>query len=164
VTEPSPSAGAVPPDPAPRVQTSRFQPVVNRVARALLGLPGLSRVVGRRLITLYVVGRRTGRRYTVPVAYTPYEGTLLIGTAAGWAKNLRTGEPVEVRHRGRRRRAAVRVHTDEAEVVRYYAAICRDNRTFASFNRIALDADGAPDPHDLHLAWAAGARVLQLSV
>lgn len=41
--------------------------------------------------------------------------------------------------------------------------MARDNRTFASFNQIGLDADGNPDPTDLHLAWAAGAQAITLT-
>lgn len=152
------------PGTAPRARTMRFQGAANRVVRALLATPLLSRVVGKRLITVHVVGRKSGRRYDVPVAYTPHEGTLLIGTSFAWGRNLRTGEPVEVRHLGRRRTADVRVHTDEADVVQFYDVIARHNRQFAAFNSIGFDAAGAPRPQDLHAAWASGARVLQLTV
>ena len=46
--------------------------------------PLLCRVVGNRLITLYIVGCKSGRHYTVPVAYTRHDGTLLIGTPFAW--------------------------------------------------------------------------------
>ena len=64
---------------------------MNRIVRGLLRTPLLGRVVGSRLITVYVVGRKSGRRYTVPVAYTRHDGALLIGTPFGWGRNLRTG-------------------------------------------------------------------------
>lgn len=149
--------------PPPRTQKLALQGLVNRIVRGLLRLPLVSRGIGRSLITLYVVGRKSGRRYTVPVAYVPHEGELLIGTPFGWARNLRTGEPVDVRFQGRRRRADVRVLTDEASVVRDYAVIASANRNFAGFNKIGFDEHGRPDPADLHLAWAAGARVIRLT-
>lgn len=148
----------------PRTQKLALQGLVNRIVRGLLRLPLVSRGIGRSLITLYVVGRESGRRYTVPVAYVPHEGELLIGTPFGWARNLRTGEPVDVRFQGRRRRADVRVLTDEASVVRDYAVIASANRNFAGFNKIGFDEHGRPDPADLHLAWAAGARVIRLTL
>ena len=80
----------------------------------------------------------------VPVAYTRHDGCLLLGTPFAGGRNLRTGEPIEVRYRGRRRRADVEVFTEEADVVDHYAIMCRDNRNFASFNRIGLDAAGGP--------------------
>ncbi|GAA2706820.1 nitroreductase/quinone reductase family protein [Actinoplanes palleronii] len=152
--ERSPGAG--------RAQTLALQGVANAIVRVLLRVPVVSRGIGKRLVTLYVVGRRSGKRYTVPVAYTRHEGALLIGTPFGWGHNLRTGEPVEVRFQGRRRVADVVVHTDEDAVVRDYAVIARDNRNFAGFNKIGFAANGDPDPADLHLAWAAGARSFHL--
>jgi deazaflavin-dependent oxidoreductase (nitroreductase family) len=141
-----------------------LQGLANRMVRGLLRVPLLSRGAGNRLITLYVVGRKSGKRYTVPVAYTRHEGTLLIGTPFAWGRNLRTGEPIEVRFKGERRTADVRVLTDEAAVAENYAVMARDNRNFARFNKIGFDAHGNPDPADLHLAWAAGARAFRLTL
>jgi hypothetical protein len=140
------------------------QAVANRVVRALLATPLLSKVVGRRLITLYVVGRKSGRQYSVPVAFTPYEGSLLIGSPFAWGRNLRTGEPLEVRHRGQRRTADVVVVDDEAGVVKYYGVIARLNKTFASFNKLGHDDAGNPRQEDLHRAYAEGARVFLLTL
>src|SRR4051812_33963940 len=81
----------------PRASTLRFQSLANRIVRGLLATPLVARGIGTRLVTVYVVGRKTGRRFTVPVAYTRHEGGLLIGTPFAWGRNLRTGEAVEVR-------------------------------------------------------------------
>ena len=131
--------------------------------RGLLRTPLLSRLVGRRLVTLYVTGRKSGRHYAVPVAYTRHEGDLLIGTPFGWGRNLRTGEAVTIRLKGRRRLADVVVMADEPEVVDAYALMARDNRTFAKFNNIGFDSAGNPVPADLRLAWTAGARAFRLT-
>jgi deazaflavin-dependent oxidoreductase (nitroreductase family) len=148
---------------APRAHTLALQAAVNRIVRGLLRTPLLCRVVGARLLTIYVVGRKSGRRFAVPVAYTRHDGWLLVGTSFPWARNLRTGEPVEIRLKGQRRSADVTVITDEAGVVADYAIIARDNHQFAGFNHIALDGAGEPNPTDLHSAWAAGARTLRLT-
>jgi F420H(2)-dependent quinone reductase len=149
--------------PSPRAQTMALQSLGNRIVRGMLRTPLVSRLAGSRLVTLYVVGRKSGRRYTVPVAYTRSGGDLLIGTPFGWGRNLRTGEAVEMRLKGRRRLADVEVFTDERAVTDAYGVMCRDNRTFAKFNHVGLDAAGNPDPSDLHLAWAAGARAFRLT-
>ena len=159
---PDPSAGGHSAAPA-RAQTLALQGLANRLVRGLLRTPLLSRIVGGRLVTLYIVGRKSGRRYTVPVAYTRHDGGLLIGTPFAWGRNLRTGEPVDIRLKGRRRLADVQAFTDEAGVTERYAVMARDNHGFARFNQIGLDQDGNPDPADLHLAWAAGARAFQLA-
>lgn len=147
----------------PRAQTLTAQRAVNRMIRGLLRTPLVCRLVGRRLITVYVVGRKTGRRFAVPVAYTRHDDALLVGTEFGWGRNLRTGEPVEIRLLGERRTADVEVITDAAGVMDGYTTICRDNHGFARFNKIRIHHSGEPDPDDLHLAWASGARVFRLS-
>jgi hypothetical protein len=146
-----------------RAHTLRFQSAVNRVMRVLLATPLVGRGVGRKLVAVQVVGRKTGTRYVIPVAYTRHDGSLLIGTPFGWARNLRTGSPVVIRLRGRLVLADVEVRTDEAGVVADYAIMAGDNHAFASFNKIGLDAAGVPDAGDLHLAWAAGARSIRLT-
>jgi deazaflavin-dependent oxidoreductase (nitroreductase family) len=138
--------------------------MVNRVMRGLLRTPLLCRAVGARLITVYVVGRKTGRRYSIPVAYTRDGDGLLIGTPFGWGRNLRTGDPVDVRFKGRRHVADVTVWTDEPGVVAAYARMAGDNHNFAKFNKVAIDQAGNPDPGDLHLAWADGARAARLTL
>lgn len=106
-----------PETPSHSVRTPRRGPGRCGVARAEpsgphpLPIPFLSRAVGQQLVTLYVVGRRTRRIYAVPVAYTPQAGQLVIGTTSGWARNLRSGEPIEIRLKGRRRWAAVEIFT-----------------------------------------------------
>jgi len=150
-------------EPGPRAKTLAAQGLANRIVRGLLRTPLLSQLVGSRLVTLYVVGRKSGRRYTVPVAYTRHEGDLLIGTPFGWGRNLRTGEPVAIRLKGRRRLADVQAFTQEHDVVDAYAVMARDNHNFAKFNSIGFDPAGDPVPADLHLAWAAGARAFRLT-
>jgi hypothetical protein len=148
---------------APRAKTLAFQGAANRVMRGLLRTPGIDRLVGRRLITLYVVGRSSGTEYAIPVAYLAHEGQLLVGSPFGWGRNLRTGQPVDVRLRGRRRPAQVTVIADEAGVVADYGVLARANKQFAGFNQIRLAADGEPDVDDLRACWAAGARVFRLT-
>ena len=145
-------------------QTMVLQGAANRLVRGLLRVPVVSRGIGRRLVTIYAVGRKSGKRYAVPVSYTRHEGTLLVGTPFRWARNLRTGEPVQIRYLGRLRTADVHVDTDEEAVVAGYAVIARDNASFARFNRIGSDEHGDPDPADLRRAWRAGARVVRLTV
>ncbi|NMO93712.1 hypothetical protein HH311_28445 [Actinomycetospora sp. TBRC 11914] len=139
------------------------QSLVNRVVRGLLRVPLLARVVGARLVVIEVVGRRSGTRYDVPVAYTRAGADLLVGTPFAWGRNLRTGEPVTIRLRGRRRPADVEAITDEPGVTEAYTTMARDNRRFADFNGIGFDDDGRPKADDLHRAWVDGARAFRLT-
>ena len=85
-----------------------------------------------------------------------------MGSQFAWARNLRTGEPVQIRLVGTLRSADVQVLTDEAGVVEHLALMARDNHQFAKFNKIGFDRRSDPRPDDLHLAWAAGTRVAVL--
>ncbi|HEY2193974.1 MAG TPA: hypothetical protein VGH76_16995 [Actinomycetospora sp.] len=149
--------------PTGRAHTLPLQSVVNRVVRTVLHVPVLNRVVGARLVVIEVVGRRSGTRYEVPVAYIRDGADLLVGTPFAWGRNLRSGEPVTILLQGRRRSADVEAITDEPGVTEAYATMARDNRRFADFNGIGFDDDGRPDPADLHLAWANGARAFRLT-
>jgi hypothetical protein len=151
------------PAPGARAQTLAWQGLANRIVRGLLRTPLVCRLAGNRLITVYVVGRKSGRHYTIPVAYTRHDGSLLIGTPFAWGRNLRTGEPVDIRLKGKRRPAEVQVRTDETGVVELYSVMARDNHSFAKFNKIGFDPANTPDPADLRLAWAAGARAIRLT-
>jgi hypothetical protein len=149
----------------PAVQgTPAIQGVANKLVRGLLRTPLISRTVGNRLIILHILGRKSGRRYVIPVAYKRHEGDLLIGTPYGWARNLRTGEPVEVRFKGKLRTADVVAYTSEADVTGAYELMVRDNKVFANFNKVGFEADGQPKPEDLHRAWADGARAFRLTL
>jgi len=159
-SNPSPDGQAMS---AARAQTLVLQGLVNRIVRGLLRTPLLCRVVGNRLITVYVVGRKSGRHYAVPVAYTRHDGILLIGTSFAWGRNPRTGEPVDIRFKGKRRPADVEVLVDENGVAEHYTVMARDNHNFAKFNKIGLDQAGNPSLTDLHLAWDAGARGFRLT-
>jgi deazaflavin-dependent oxidoreductase (nitroreductase family) len=130
--------------------------------RRLLATPGVSSMIGSRLLTVYAVGRKTGRAYTVPVAYTTFEGALVIGTPFGWAKNLRTGEPVWIRYKGKKVQADVEAFTDEENVTRIFAALAKAGPAFASFNKIRVE-NGVPNASDLHDAWADGSRAFKFT-
>jgi hypothetical protein len=156
-----PSPGAPPRSEAP--PTLRLQGLVNRLVRAGLATPLLGRLAGRRLLTVYVKGRTTGRRYAVPVAYTRLGGDLVIASAYRWIRNLRTGQPVGIRLAGRRRAAEVQVLTEAGPVSEHLAVMARDNHRFAQFNRIGFDQDGRPVGDDLRRAWSAGVRVVILT-
>jgi len=149
--------------PPGQAQLMSAQKFTNRIVGTLLRTPGISSAIGKRLVIVNVTGRKTGKQYSVPVAYTRHEGSLLIGTPFAWARNMRTGEPVEVILQGKRRQAGVQVISDEDGVVAAYDVLCRDNHQFARFNNIRLDPAGAPLPGDLHGAWTSGARAYRLS-
>jgi hypothetical protein len=99
----------------------------------------------------------------VPVSYLAQGDDLLIGTSFGWARNLRTGEPVALRFKGKIRLADVQTLTAEPDVVTAYAHMAATNPAFARFSGVHVDQDGNVNHRDLHLAWVGGARVIKLT-
>jgi hypothetical protein len=68
-------------------------------------------------------GRRSGRRYEVPVEYHELDGEPLILTASAWKRNLRGGADVELVHEGRRISLRAELIEDPDEVARIYEAL-----------------------------------------
>lgn len=148
---------------AGQAQTLKFQNKVNWVIDKVLRSP-LAAGPGRAMILLHVVGHKSGKRYDVPVTYVPDGDDLVIGTPFSWARNLRTGEPIQVHYMGKLRTADVVVHVDRDDVVSDYAILCRAKKTFAGFNNIGLDGEGNPEAADLVAAWEQGARSFRLRI
>jgi hypothetical protein len=79
---------------------------VNKLLVPLLRSP-LHGLVSRGLLLITVTGRRTGRKFTIPVSYRERDGVVRIGVGAPagkqWWRNLREPAPVTLRLRGRDR-------------------------------------------------------------
>lgn len=88
--------------------------LTNPVTRAVAGSP-LGRGFGS-LTVLHFDGRRSGRRYAVPVMAYELDGAPVVFTDARWAANLGGGAPVVVRRRGHTRTGVARVVADPREV------------------------------------------------
>jgi hypothetical protein len=81
--------------------TSPVVPMVNRLATALLDAPVLGRIVGRGLVKIRYVGRRSGKTVELPVGYRRSGNDIVIGVAAPdaktwWRNFLGDGAPIEV--------------------------------------------------------------------
>lgn len=98
--------------PAPLVKA------VNVVLRALLPSP-LGRGV-REFLLLTFTGRRSGRRYRVPVTAHRDAGGLYVLTPAGWRLNFTGGADADVTFAGRTTPMRGVLLDDEAVVVRTY--------------------------------------------
>ncbi len=140
----------------------RGQTVLNGIMRAVLATPLLHRVVSNRILVIDVVGRKTGRRYRLPVGYVGTPDGLLIGTGGRWRRNLTPAQEVTVTVARRRRRMLADVVTDEGEITPLYRAILAHNPVHGRYARIRHEADGTPDPGDLRAALNRGVAVVRL--
>ena len=73
--------------------------VLNPLMRGLLRSP-VGRLIGRFGL-LEFHGRRTGRRYLVPVGLHGAPGDLVVFTPARWRLNFSGGSPATLHHRGK---------------------------------------------------------------
>lgn len=141
-----------------------YQAKVNTVVRSLLKVPVLAGIIGKRLATLHVIGRKSGTVYDVPVAYTVHDGTLLIGTSLRpWVKNLQGGADVRISRGNTPETCTATVHSDEHSVLDLYTVIARDNKQNAKFNGIGYTPDGEPSKADIYQTWQQGGVVVQLT-
>ncbi|WP_459959792.1 nitroreductase/quinone reductase family protein [Nocardia sp. IFM 10818] len=140
-----------------------YQRYVNATMRTLLRMPGISSVVGKRLLVIHVTGRKSGKVYDVPVAYTRHGDEILVGTRSlPWVRNIRKDNPVQLSMGGPRRTADGEVATDNESVMRLYEIIARDNATNAKFNGIGFAPDGSPNKADIYQTWQQGGVVIRL--
>ncbi len=98
---------------------SRLNPLVV----AILRTPLVHWLLSPGLMLLTVTGRRSGRRYTIPVGYQRDAGNVIVLVSEArkkqWWRNYREARPVEIRLRGRSHAGrAVAIAPDSEEFAR----------------------------------------------
>ena len=147
--------------PAPKAPPAALFRVINPVMGAVLRSP-LHRAVSGRLMRLEFTGRRSGRRYALPVGYVRSGDELLTGTEKGWKANFRGGGPVTVWLDGRPRQGSADLIEDAAGLGEAYRRIAAVQPGFFRFVGVRLGPDGLPHPADVARAAAAGHAVVRV--
>ncbi len=142
-----------------RAQAALFG-VVNVPMRLLLGLP-VPTPIGKRLMLVHHIGRRTGKRYRQPVSYVEHEGTLLTPGGGRWTRNLRDSEPVHIRLQGRDLTVRPELVADPDQIEHLLSIMGRANPTLYRFVPIPRAADGHFDRSALAAAIEHGFRVVR---
>ena len=75
----------------------------NPLVRMLLRSP-LHRVLDGSFLVLHLTGRKTGRRYNIPVGYVDMDGRFVMVTVARWRVNLRAARRTGAHGAGTARR------------------------------------------------------------
>ena len=141
-----------------RPAVQRVQPpkapynAVNRVLGWLLSSSRGASRVGEHLLLLHLIGRKTGRRIDVPVAFrNASDGRLLVLTNSLWRVNLRGRSEVEVTLRGRRSPAVAELVEDaDAVALVYQALICEQGHAKAGRRMgIRINVDRVPTREEL---------------
>jgi hypothetical protein len=141
----------------------RLQRWLNLLTRSILATPLLNRTIANRILVIIVEGRKTGRRYTIPVGYTPSPWGLLVGTAGTWRRNLIDAKPVDIIVNRTRTTADAEVITDEKRCAERYRLILKHNPVHGRYAGIRTDPEGNPILDDLRAALTRGAAVVQLT-
>jgi deazaflavin-dependent oxidoreductase (nitroreductase family) len=128
----------------PRVLYRLLNPLIELIPHS----PAHGMLSGR-LILLTFYGRKSGRRYTIPVGYARTDGTLLLGTEYRWWKNLRGGAPVEVRLRGEVRPGIADVVTDEEGMAEAYQTMLAAAPEYLRAIGVSSLPDGRPRQEDV---------------
>lgn len=139
----------------------RFFRRMNGVMRLMLRSP-LHRMMSGRLLVITYTGRRTGRRYSTPVAYVPEGDALLLAGGAPWWRNVKPGSTVTVRLRGRDREASVERLEDQESVERALAFVLPRNPILGRFMQLKPGPDGTVSPDHIAAARARGLAISRL--
>jgi hypothetical membrane protein len=134
---------------------------LNPIMRSLIRSP-LHPLMSRRLLVITYTGRRTGRRYSTPIAYVPDGETILIAGGAPWWRNIGTDSTVSVRLRGRERAARVERLEDLDSVMGALRFVLPRNPTLGRFMRLEVGPDGTLDPVRVQAARARGLSLARL--
>ena len=120
-----------------------------------MGNPLVRLLLGDSFLVLHLTGRKTGRRYDIPVGYVDMGGKLTVVTIARWRVNLRGGADVEVTLHGRLRPMHALLEEDPAVLaVSYQAMITRTGLNKAQ-RQLGISLPAARPPTALELQDAA---------
>jgi len=111
----------------------------NRLSSLLFG----AGIFPRRVATLEVVGRQSGRIISMPVVIADWAGeeylVSMLGERANWVKNVRAAGGAAALRRGRRERVRLEEVdvADRAAIIRRYAAVAPGGRPHLGLGRHA---------------------------
>ncbi len=104
---------------SPAITMSHPPDALVRVANPILGLLLRTPVLGsagKQLMVVTVAGRKTGRRYSIPLSAHRIDDNLYALTGAPWKHNFRGGATAEVLYRGKTTRMNGELIQDRAVV------------------------------------------------
>ena len=137
-----------------RIPPQRLIDLGNPLVRAVLRSP-LHAALDHAVLILHVVGRKSGRRYDIPVGYVDLNSQLVVVTQHGWRANLRGGADLDVTRRGRRQRMHAQLDEDPTSVATTLQRVIRQLGPKAARRLTGLSIDASRPPSLGELAAAA---------
>ena len=105
------------------------------IVRLMLRSP-LHSLISKNVMLLTVTGRKSGKRYVIPVGYVREGDRVTTSTLRGnrWWKNLHGGAPVSLRIEGQEFRGTAEIVVDDQAAI---AAILREHYKLASLHALS---------------------------
>lgn len=126
--------------------------IANTIAALLLRSP-LHGMLSNFLILLTFTGRKSGKKYAIPVGYGRKDNTLALFTDHSWYKNLQANPKVQVRLKGKVRSGTAQVILDDKErTAQEMGDFVRQSKGAARAYNVTFDADGMPNQESLRKA------------
>jgi deazaflavin-dependent oxidoreductase (nitroreductase family) len=149
------------PKPSPVSPFWFMNKIANPLVRLILKSP-LHGWLSRSILLITYYGRKSGRKYTLPVQYAPSADTLyIIPGASGqktWWRNLRGGASIQVLMEGQLKQAQAQVLTGAAdcdEIARALKVFVERFPAATRLHSIQVKPDGSLDESDLYRAAAS---------
>ena len=139
---------------------ARLMRLVNVPMRRILALP-FPTPLSKRLMLVYLTGRRSGRSYRQPVSYVRDGGYLLTPGGGNWKLNLEPGRPERARLDGLVVTARPDLIDDVDEVDKALMTITSVNPRAATFIPINRRDDGHFDRDAIINAVSHGFRIVR---
>jgi hypothetical protein len=137
---------------------------VNELVKVILRSP-LHSLLSKHRMLLTLTGRKSGKRYTVPLSYVQEGETIFCITGhSSWWRNLRGGAPVHVMLKGQARAGMAQAIVDDPAVImqglqKLLHAIPGD----AKYHAVKLDLKGQPKTEDMTRA-ASSSILIQIQL
>lgn len=135
----------------------------NNLPKLILRSP-LHGIMSKKVLLLSFMGRKSGKRYTLPLSYVQTGDTLLLGTQTPWWKNLLGGARVTARVQGKNVTGTAEVMTDEAGMREAYHTILTIYPGYGRFINVSLEPDGYPSQAAVADARARGLVVIRVKL
>ena len=126
-------------------------PYVNRFIRALLRSP-LHGLMSKNTMLLGFTGRKTGKRYVIPIRYAREGNRVTCFTDSKWWINLRGGAPVEMLIGGQTRPGVATTIADPSTVEQRLSEFLHEMPGDSKYYGVRRNSDGLPNTDDIRSA------------
>ena len=121
-------------------------------------------LISKSILVLEFQGRKTGKKYLIPVSYCEYSKQQLVCVTDRpniWWRNLISVDEIEILFRGKMLKASVEVESENDELIKaHLAALCEHSRVDGFFAKVRYK-QGEPIEDDLK---RAASRMISIEI